>query len=372
MQEDTASSTKFVKLTASIKILIVAPHIWDYVGGAEKIIRQICGVLEKFGFEFYSITNDDLDTKPLNYNLNFEIPIGSKPRNEVHEVYKKANIIVACGFTSLRLLREHKIDTPIIFMPFETVELIDRKDSYYCRDVLLSLNIKAVVVFSLYFKKLIKVICGFTPVWIKYNLPDTEQLSSITFPKKNEVTTKKIVFVPTRISPRKNIEDIIYVAEKLKDLKLSVVVSGGLNDTPYRDYAEKIRGLNNSLGFPVYFSELSMTRQEVIRHYFESFCVLSTSRIEGFGIFALEALNYLKPIISYDSTGIKELAGLRGFGSCGIRIVYGVKDMAKEIRTLHNDERIFLDRRRLLADFVNRYNQTYSFELQIKKLLISC
>lgn len=215
-------------------------------------------------------------------------------------------------------------------------------------------------------------IVDYPAIWIRYNLPRIEQLDCIKTSNLNDASTKRILFAPTRISPRKQIEDIIYVAEMIKDLDLKIVVSGGLDDTPYKVYAKKIRKLNELAGYPVHFNEISMGQEEVFQHYRDSLCVLSTSKVEGFGIFALEALNFLKPVISYDSVGIRELAKFRGFESCGLYIVPNSNEMAKQIRILYNEDESFLACRSLLSYYVARYNRIYSFESQIKSLLMSC
>ena len=194
---------------------------------------------------------------------------------------------------------------------------------------------------------------------IRYNLPKNEQNAYLSSPYKKS-KKEKIIFVPSRISPRKNLEDIIRLAKLLPYNKL--VISGGLKDTKYIEYAKKIERLNKCLGSPVILNNNSLSSKEMNNYYHGCFCVLSTSKVEGFGIFALEALNYCKPVVSLDSDGIQEIKNISQYG---IYISKDVKDLAGYIRGLDCSQYLILQKK--IVEDINLYNENTSFEKQLEE-----
>ena len=92
-------------------------------------------------------------------------------------------------------------------------------------------------------------------------------------------------------------------------------------------------------------------------------CVISTSEVEAFGIFALEAIYHGKPVVSFDSIGIRELAEFDQMRS--IRLVGNLEEIATEIVRLHAVPTYYQE----TLSAIDAYRRHYSRLIDFDRLL---
>lgn len=344
-------------------ILFLVPHVFNYTGGAEKVVRQIYHGFVEAGWSVQVMTNKEIGSSLLNYNYRYPGNISTSVAAKISQAAKAATTIYAFGYTALWLLKELHIDKSIVFTPFETEQ---EDDSYLagCRQLLLS-TAPRIIVFSAYFQAKIRSM-GFHSFWIRYNIPQSEivrfqmarRRHCMATPLKN---SSIFVLAPTRISPRKNIEQLILLAEHLIEHNIKVCITGGLGDSTYPHYVKSLVALNNKHGNPIELNQHALEEEEMLRLFSTALAVVSTSNVEGFGIFALESLNFLCPVITFDSNGIKELAENFSDGR-GITMVDNTSHMVSTIVALANQPGKDIQQ---IERSIEEYNKNFSFEQQM-------
>lgn len=340
------------------KALFIAPFVFNFYGGAEKVIKQINNIFIKKNFNIDYITNDNIGKAIFNYNYN----LCEYDDNRFNNIIKDSHIILAFGFPSLYYLLCKDTNAKIIFVPFETVKKIDDSIKRKCLYILEKANIYKTIVISKYFKEVIESEFNIPSEWLRYNLSKEEIINIIP----DNYIKQNIVFVPSRISPRKNIEHLILLAQKLSNYNINVILSGGLEDSIYPDYVRRLIEINKKNDNIIKFNKKSLSYNQMVNYYDKALCVISTSHLEGLGIFALEAINYLKPIISYDSIGIREICDSK---ENGIMIVGNIEEMARNILKLYCDDEYYNVIVKLIYQYKSKYNDKVNFEQEWNKII---
>ncbi len=181
-----------------------------------------------------------------------------------------------------------------------------------------------------------------------------------------------ILFYPTRIVPRKNIELAIkIVADLIKQGQSTrLIISGAANiiSPPNQPYLRELKSLADECGLArqvIWANEYCVVDDQCLRAlYLASDALLFTSRQEGFGLPLTEAPFLRLPVFCSDIEPLRTIAG----GSATVfDLNASPENIAKMIRgTLDRDE-LFTKRRKLLRQYSAR--QLYSDRL--KPLLYS-
>ena len=135
-----------------------------------------------------------------------------------------------------------------------------------------------------------------------YNgIPNIEQEVSV---KPKFIPQKPFVFTISVIKPSKNLIALVEWMELMPDLNL--VISGNT----LHPYGEKLRKRINELKLEnriIITNEIS--ENEKIWFFRECLAFVSTSKLEGFGIPAIEAMRFGKPVFLSNMTSFPEVAG---------------------------------------------------------------
>ena len=153
---------------------------------------------------------------------------------------------------------------------------------------------------------------------------------------------------------------MIQVARRLRSDGIDVVVSGGLDDSLYPDYARELMQANARAGRPLNLNRTSLSDAEMRQQFASCLCVISTAEVEAFGIFALEAIHHGKPVVSFDSIGIRELAEFDQMRS--VRLVGNVEEMATQIVRLHAVPTYYQERLSAIDAYRQHYNRLIDFD----------
>lgn len=341
------------------KVVLIAPYLYELEGGAEKVIRLIDGYLRKRHQQVRCITNADLIRGQLDYRFGSqecELPM------DLRRALQAADIVFAFGFAALQLVVKEQIAADTVLIPFETVVDLPPDTKTRCLRLLREVNLLGVVVFARFFQQFLAHHFGLQSIWVRYNLPTevADEIRHGTWKPVARETARPFAFYPTRIAPRKNLDQVIQVARRLRSDGIDVRVSGGLNDSLYPDYARELMQANERAGRPLNFNRTSLSDAEMREQFAACLCVLSTAEVEAFGIFALEAIQHGKPVVSFDSIGIRELAEFDRMRS--IRLVGNVEEMAAEIVRLHAVPTYYQETLRRVDAYRRRYNRQIDFD----------
>lgn len=135
----------------------------------------------------------------------------------------------------------------------------------------------------------------------------------VDYVEKDEIDKDKsqydLVFVGRLVKEQKGLDylsEIIYKV-KMKYPKVKVVIIGDGEDRKFLEEDINKRGINESVTF------VGQTNN-VNQYYSKAKILLSTSRWEGFGLVLVEAMQYKIPIVTFETTGPKEIIGLSKSG----------------------------------------------------------
>ncbi len=341
------------------KVVLIAPYMYELEGGAERIIRSIGDYLRGRHQQVRCITNADLIRGKLDYRFSpheCELPV------ELRRDLQAADIVFAFGFAALQLVVKEQVAADTVLVTFETVLELPPETKTRCTHVLHEANVLGVVVFARFFQQFLRRHFGLDSIWVCYNLP-TEVAGEIrngTWNLAAEGTERPFVFCPTRIAPRKNLNQVIQLAHRLRSDSIDVRVSGGLDDSLYPAYARELLKANERAGRPLKLNRTSLSDAEMREHFATCLCVISTADVEAFGIFALEAIHHGKPVVSFDSIGIRELAEFDQMRS--IRLVGTVEEMAAEIVRMNAVPTYYKETLSLVDAYRRRYNRLVDFD----------
>ena len=341
------------------KVVLIAPYMYELEGGAEKIIRSIGDYLSGRHQKVRCITNADLISGKLDYRFSSqecELPV------ELRRDLQAADIVFAFGFAALQLVVKEQVAADTVLVTFETVVELPPETKAHCIHVLHEANVLGVVVFARFFQQFLRRHFGLDSIWVRYNLPAeaADEIRNGTWKLAAEGTGRPFVFCPTRISPRKNLDKVIQLAHRLRSDSIDVRVSGGLEDSLYPAYARELVQANEKAGRPLSFNRTSLSDAEMREQFAACLCVISTADVEAFGIFALEAIHHGKPVVSFDSIGIRELAEFDQMRS--IRLVSTVEEMAAEIMRMNATPAYYQETLSRVDAYRRHYNRQIDFD----------
>ena len=344
------------------KVVLIAPYMYELEGGAEKIIRSIGDYLRGRHQKMRCITNADLIRGKLDYRFSpheCELPVGL--RRDLQE----ADIVFAFGFAALQLVVKEQVAADTVLVTFETVLELPPETKERCIHVIHEANVLGVVVFARFFQQFLLRHFGLDSIWVRYNLPTevADEIHHGTWKLAAGDTERPFVFCPTRISPRKNLDKVIQLAHRLHCHGIDVRVSGGLEDSLYPAYAKELVQANEKAGRPLKLNRTSLSDAEMRRQFAACLCVISTAEVEAFGIFALEAIHHGKPVVSFDSIGIRELAEFDQMRS--IKLIGNVEEMAAEIAQMNAMPIYYKE----TLSSVDAYRQRYNCQIDFDRLL---
>lgn len=276
-----------------------------------------------------------------------------------------ADIVFACGFAALQLVVKEQVAADTVLLPFETVVDLPSETKIRCLRLLREVNLLGVVVFARFFQQFLMRHFGLDSIWVRYNLPaeTADEIRHGTWNLAAGSTARPFVFCPTRIAPRKNLNKVIQLACRLHGYGIDVRVSGGLDDSLYLAYTRELVRANERAGQPLNFNRTSLSDAQMRQQFAACLCVISTAAVEAFGIFALEAIQHDKPVVSFDSIGIRELAEFDQMRS--IRLVGNVEEMAAEIVRMSAVPTYYKE----TLSRVNAYRQCYNRQIDFDRLL---
>jgi len=122
--------------------------------------------------------------------------------------------------------------------------------------------------------------------------------------QNNDIVRGEYILYVGNVRPHKNIEDLLKAFSNITNRTLNLVICGAIYDYPqFNDLINKHpkRELIKVTGF--------VSSEMLHRYYINCFCVVMPSRYEGFGLPILEAMRYLKPIISSNAASLPEIGG---------------------------------------------------------------
>jgi len=114
--------------------------------------------------------------------------------------------------------------------------------------------------------------------------------------------------------PYKNLQLVLSLLPELKELGLDLAIAGDLGEDYVREHLGEVPGNLRLLG--------RASDDDLARAYSKAFCFLFPSRIEGFGLPALEAMMHGCPVIASRAAAIPEI--------CENAVVYGGVDSPGE------------------------------------------
>lgn len=316
-------------------VTLIAPKGTDYPGGAERVLRCIRRAAENRGCEIREVTNSDLTTPQLNYGACPVKQPGTVPAPLMHRL-KKSDLIIAAGYSALDLVRHLDLEHQAVLVPFDTIRSFDPGQRQYWQSVVSAIPGRRRLATSEFFRHQLTSIERAPPTTLTYTLPVAQFKSTSTTRRScSRRHERSFIFAPTRLSPRKRVEDLLRLAVVLKPLGTDVVVSGGLKTPGYEAYKNELSALNTSLGEAVVLRDSPMSEQEVWKHYREASAVVSTSSLEGFGIFALEAASCSTITFATDSIGIREI---QSYLPESVRVVPDLPTLKSELRAFLADD----------------------------------
>lgn len=344
------------------KVVLIAPYLYELEGGAEKVIRSIDDYVRKRHQAVRCITNTDLIRGKLDYRFSpqeCELPV------ELRRDLQAADIVFACGFAALQLVAKEQVAADTVLVPFETVVELPSETKARCLRLLHEVNLLGVVVFARFFQQFLRRHFGLDSIWVRYNLPTKadDEIRHGIWKSAAGATARPFAFCPTRIAPRKNLDAVIQLARRLHGYGIGVRVSGGLDDSLYPAYTRELVQANERAGRPIHFNRTSLSDAEVRKQFAACLCVVSTADVEAFGIFALEAIHCGKPVVSFDSIGIRELAEFDRMRS--IRLVGNTEEMATEIVRLYAVPSYYQE----TLSRVDAYRRCYNRRINFNRLL---
>ena len=201
---------------------------------------------------------------------------------------------------------------------------------------------------------------------MRYNMP-TEDADEIRHGKWKSVaraTARPFAFCPTRIAPRKNLDAIIQLARRLHGDGIEVHVSGGLDDSLYPTSARELVQANERAGRPLKLNQTSLSDAEMREQFATCLCVVSTADVEAFGIFALEAIHHGKPVVSFDSIGIRELAKFDRMRS--IKLVENTEEMVAVIVRMNSVSSYYKETLTRVDAYRRCYNRRIDFDRSLQ------
>jgi glycosyltransferase involved in cell wall biosynthesis len=343
-------------------VVLIAPYLYELEGGAEKVIRSIDHYLRQRHQQVRGITNADLIRGQLDYRFSSQecqLPM------DLRRALQTADLVFACGFAALQLVVREQVAADTVLVPFETVVDLPPDTKAHCLRLLREANLLGVVVFARFFQQFLRRHLGLDSIWVRYNLPNevADEIRRGTWKLAAGATERPFVFCPTRIAPRKNLDRVMHLARRLRSYGIDVRVSGGLDDSLYPAYARELMQANERAGRPMHFNRTSLSDAEMRQHFATCLCAISTAEVEAFGIFALEAIHHGKPVVSFDSIGIRELAEFDRMRS--IRLVGTVEEMASEIARMNATSAYYQE----TLSSVDAYRRCYNRRIDFDRLL---
>ena len=174
-------------------------------------------------------------------------------------------------------------------------------------------------------------------IFLNYNATTVNIANAMTLPREilvSEKCSQALIFVSRFDIETKGIDYLIEVIKLLpEDVIVKFAGSGTLrqeNKIKKLIYKNKVTRRIKFLG--------ALNEKELAQLYSEGQIFLSTSRWEGFGLSTIEAMSFGLPIISFDTSGAREILGNNEFGI--IIKNFDTKEMAKMIVKVLNDYKL--------------------------------
>lgn len=189
-------------------------------------------------------------------------------------------------------------------------------------------------------------------IFSSYNSRTVNIANAVTLPKENLVSEpigQSLVFVARFDIETKGID---YLVEVIKLLPEEVVVNFAGSGTVRQEHKIKKLICKNKLVHRVNFLG-ALGEEELAKLYRNGQIFLSTSRWEGFGLSIIEAMSFGLPVISFDTSGAREILGENEFGI--IIKNFDTKEMAKMITIVLNDPHL----RRTLSERAKKRAQDF-------------
>ncbi len=252
-------------------------EILAYKGNMHEIVlSNPFNIILLFNFIKYCIRSVQKNISNFDLiHLHWWIPFGI-PISFITNRYKKPLIITLHG-TDVRLIKKYKI----LHYPIRW----------------LSKRVKAFFVVSNYIKNVIEEI-GVSNDKI-YVLPMPVE-NELFFPKKH-LNKNKVVLTVARFTKQKRIEDIIEIANNIKNDKIIFhIVGDGPEKEKIEDLIDKYQ-LQNVVIIP------PMDRKQIAKKIGKSDIFILLSKDEGFGMVVIESMLSGVPVILSNSGGFKDI-----------------------------------------------------------------